>query len=98
MLSTDATVAWWLGHNGCSGGPFTTALPNRARFDGATAEIDAYLDCAGGAEVILYRIVGGGHAWPGTSRARARMLVGNTCRDFSGVEAVFDFFSRHRLE
>lgn len=52
--------------------------------------------CAGGSEVLLYTVVGGGHEWPGGATARgvpaADRVPGST---FPASERILDFFDRH---
>jgi len=96
VLSTEASIRWWVERNGCPS-TFTRAwLPDRAR-DGTRVEVVTHADCAAGTEVVLYRIVGGGHTWPGGQQYLPRLLVGRVCRDIDGTRTIFDFFARHRL-
>jgi len=54
--------------------------------------------CPAGAEAVLYRVDGGGHAWPGSAvSAGAVDLVGFTTMTISADELLWDFFRRHPL-
>jgi polyhydroxybutyrate depolymerase len=95
-------VAAWRDGNGCVGEPVVTQLPNVNAQDGSTIERSHYEDCecyltASGemrpAEVLYYRIAGGGHTWPGVGPAG----FGNVNRDINASEEIWKFFSRHEL-
>jgi polyhydroxybutyrate depolymerase len=45
--------------------------------------------------VILIRLEGGGHTWPGGSQYLPERLIGPVCRDFDGTELIWAFFRRH---
>jgi polyhydroxybutyrate depolymerase len=97
ILSTDDAVAWWVRHNRCRSAPVSRALPDLAPDDGTRVTVTTWGGGDQGAEVVLYRIDGGGHTWPGGRPYLGERMVGRVCRDFEGVEAIFDFFARHRL-
>lgn len=46
----------------------TRALPDRAPDDGTAATHISYSTCAGDGSVDVYRLIGGGHRWPGARR------------------------------
>ena len=53
----------------------------------STAQVtgERWTNCQGGAEVVSYLIIGGGHAWPGTLSDRSSLAV------------MWDFFQAHPL-
>jgi len=89
--SVPEMVQAWAVRNGCE--------------DSAPAESDAASDvtlltfsCPPGADAVLYRINGGGHAWPGSAvSAGAVDLVGFTTMTISADELLWDFFRHHPL-
>ena len=89
------TVAAWVKANGCPEKPTVTELPDSAD-DGMRVTREAYGPSAQGAEVVLYRIEGGGHTWPGAARSLGGML-GPTTRDISANDIMWDFFQRHPM-
>ena len=93
IVSTDATVAWWCRHNGCSGTVQAMWLPDRDRRDGTRVHVSRHL---GPAPVVLYRIQGGGHTWPGGQQYLPKLLIGPVCRDIDAGRVIFDFFAQHR--
>ena len=91
-LSIPDLLAFWVGQNGCTGDPLLTPVPNSDPFDGSTAELVQYLDCEAGSEVWHYKVINGGHTWPG-----AGLIIGITNQDFDASEAIWAFFQRHSL-
>lgn len=93
ILSTDATVAWWCKHNGCASTFTHRVLPDKRRLDGTRVHVTRF---DGKAPVVLYRIQGGGHTWPGGQQYLPRFMIGRVTRDIDGARVIFDFFARHR--
>jgi len=83
-------VAAWADRNGCS--PDPVPLPAG---DAATGL--RYKGCEGGAEVLFYTILGGGHAWPG-SEPLPRFIVGHTTQEIDATSLMWTFFSQQRQE
>jgi polyhydroxybutyrate depolymerase len=72
----------WAAHNGCTAGPAETQLSSevvRLTWNG----------CA--APVVMYRIVGGGHTWPGSPFAVPRL--GMTTKQVSATDEMWKFFA-----
>lgn len=91
VLSTDATVGVWLRRNGCN----PDRVSNRQideRSDRSHVELFEWRDC-GGAPVLLYEIVGGGHTWPSGSQYLPRFAIGRLNSDIDGAVAAWTFFS-----
>ena len=54
--------------------------------------------CPGGADVVLYRVEGGGHTWPGSEFSAAiESVTGPTTFSISANEVMWEFFQRHSL-
>jgi polyhydroxybutyrate depolymerase len=83
-------TAAWARRNGCAPGPTRQSVAARVT-------LIAY-SCPKGDEVELYRVTGGGHAWPGSpvsvSIARA---VGFTTMAISADQIMWAFFTAHPL-
>ncbi len=82
-------AADWAARDGCADAPVD--LPPAGEVTGIR-----YGDCRGGAEVILYAIHGGGHAWPG-GQPLPEWLVGRTTQDIDATAVMWEFFMRHPL-
>jgi polyhydroxybutyrate depolymerase len=84
--------------------PIVTDLANTNTMDGTTAQkwsydAGSYLDAAGNpreAEVLFYRVAGGGHNWPGDSPTWPAW-ASPVNQDFSASAEIWSFFSRHEV-
>lgn len=85
-ISVDRSIQFWMEANGCDPSPQT-----ETEADGNII-IDAYLNCAGNADVVLVSIVDGGHAWPGANRGLAS---DPPTQDISANEMMLEFFLAH---
>ena len=94
----------WRDSNNSVGDPIITQLPNLNTGDGSTVTMIQYIDgdhyeTSSGdnrpAEVLFYRIEGGGHTWPSGMNHPA--FLGNVNRDINASEEIWKFFSRHEL-
>jgi polyhydroxybutyrate depolymerase len=100
----EQIVAEYVRNNGGDATPTIVDLPNTNTTDGTTVQKwtydgGTYLDSAGNsreAEVLLYRIAGGGHNWPGDSTAWPGW-ASPVNFDISASTEIWDFFSRHEV-
>ncbi len=96
VLSTDETVQYWLRATGLEKvQPETKKLENRTLNDRSTVEVDIYRDSQRRLEIVLYRIVGGGHNLPGGQTPDRPLLLGPKNMDINAMEEVWAFFKRH---
>lgn len=107
IVSTDKAVKLWLDHNNLTGPPEVTRLPDLDPQDGATVERSvwsdqrssnqrsAQSDQSRNVSVVLYKIIGGGHTWPGGAQYLPVSTIGTTCHDIDATKIIWDFFSRH---
>lgn len=97
VRSTQETVAFWTAFNQTKLDPEVVALPDVVPADGSTVTVSTYGGGREGAEVVFYRVEGGGHTVPGpepVAPARVR-VAGPKNRDIDGPEEVWRFFQRH---
>jgi len=93
----DETIAFWVKRNGCLPTPHKETLPDVAPDDGTTVERYTYKAAdAESAEVVLVKIVDGGHTWPG--REMRLNVVGRTTHDVKANDLIWEFFERHSLK
>jgi polyhydroxybutyrate depolymerase len=85
--SVPDTISGWVQRDACQGSPTTT-------YSNGDATCVTYGQCAGGAEVTLCTISGGGHTWPGGTPFP---LLGNTSTDISATDAMWAFFQKHGM-
>lgn len=96
----EAALARWIAHDRCPAEP-RVAAEERGEAgtpaEGHTATKLAYGPCAAGAEVVLWRLSGAGHVWPGGARRRARWLVGEQTDLIDARREIWSFLSRYSL-
>lgn len=93
ILSTSRYLELWNRHNDC-GAPSTKSLPDTS-MDGCRVEWTAYAPGREGSEVVLCKVIGGGHTIPGGRQYLPKPMIGTVCRDIDGVEVMADFFDNH---
>jgi len=91
-IHIDTLVRYWAANNDCNLTPDTETLPNTNTTDQSTVTSIAFDDCASEREVLLYRVDGGGHTWPG-----APFSIGVTNQDINASEEIWHFFNHYTL-
>lgn len=88
--STPKVVAAWVERNGCAA---------RVRTKTVAADVTRVsYGCPKDAEVVLYRIDGAGHTWPGSAFSKAiEAAVGPTTLSIDANAVMWDFFRAHPL-
>lgn len=94
-LGGMADAEMWAQRNGCTGGPVLEPLPDSKR-DGTTVTRLRWTGCA--AEVVLYRVDGGGHTWPGGEPLAPACILGPTSQDIDASALALEFFQRSPQE
>ncbi|PKP53399.1 MAG: hypothetical protein CVT92_04470 [Bacteroidetes bacterium HGW-Bacteroidetes-1] len=84
---------YWIGHNNCETDPIITQVPDINTMDGCTAEHYFYGGGEKGSTVEHYKIIGGGHSWPG-----ALVNINVTNMDFSASKEIWRFLSKYSLD
>lgn len=92
-LHVDSLVKYWVNFNNCNSTPTFTAVPNIVTTDNCTAEHYVYTGGTRGATVEFFKIIGGGHNWPGAPIS----INGNTNMDINASKEIWRFFSKYRL-
>lgn len=95
VLSLDATAQFWVAQDHISAKGQQQQVPNTDRRDHTQAEFTTYRDSKTNVEVVVYKIVGGGHTWPGGSQYLPRWLIGRVDRDFDASQIIWQFFQSH---
>lgn len=99
VLSTDASVAYWVARNGTDVQPETTDFPDRDDNDKSTVHRDLYRNGRLGTEVALYRVEGAGHAEPSRIAhygAGYRRIAGGQNYDIEMADEIWGFFHDKR--
>ncbi len=90
-ISTDWTIKIWTENNLCQQSSKIEEMDNKED-DGCKAEKTTYYKCKDNSKVVLIKIVGGGHTWPGASQYLPKLIVGAVCKDFNATETIWEFF------
>ena len=88
----ENVINYWVQHNNCNPNPVFNAVPNIDTTDNCTAEHYVYSGGDNGVEVEFYKIIGGGHSWPG-----APVNLNTTNMDFKANQEIWRFFRKYRL-
>lgn len=84
---TEANMRTWAQKSRCDAEPEVTEI-------GSEVTKLAWTGCADGSEVTLYKIIGGGHDWPGKDPATAVMP---STQQIIATDEALAFAARHRL-
>ena len=88
----DDVIKYWTDFNDCSDEPIVDEVPDIVQNDDCTAVKETHLNDEG-LEVIHYRIIDGGHTWPGTFFGGS-----GTNADFNASHEIWKFFLKYSLD
>lgn len=88
----DTIISFWRRHNQCNPTAQFSNVPNTNTSDGCTAEHYVYTGGIDNSSVELYKIIGGGHSWPG-----APIVIDVTNMDFNASVEIWRFFRKYKL-
>lgn len=98
-ISADQTVFDSVVANHCDRTPIVTDLPNKCTTDDSRVVRLYFPSPYGetGDDVAFYKVIGGGHRWPGGEIRDSPNLppLGNTNQDIDASQVIWDFVSRH---
>lgn len=86
-LSLDEVHEYWTDFNNIEAGSTMTDIPNTATNDGSTVELYSWADADGCVSIEHYKVIGGGHDWPGA--------WGNM--DINSSQIIWDFVSQYDI-
>jgi polyhydroxybutyrate depolymerase len=98
VVPVDTTVQFWIAHNHCKTKNSVYNFPDIFTTDNSKAELYNYTNCDGNAEVKFYKLINGGHTWPGVLIPSQASTLGNTNRDINGSLELWYFFKNHTLK
>lgn len=93
FMPVDSVVKFWVEQNHCDATPTFTEIPDIVPSDLCTAEHYVYGGCYKNINVEFYKIIDGGHTWPGT----AITFLGVTNLDINACKEIWRFFSQYKL-
>ncbi len=85
---------YWINYNNNDTTAVFTAIPDINTSDNSTVEHYLYEDGNNCVEVELYKILNGGHTWPG---AAVNTGNGETNHDINASKLIWEFFSKYDL-
>ena len=91
MASVPRSAERWAEWNEAGPGR-TELLPDVDPGDGTRVRRTTY---EGDADVVLYTVEGGGHAWPSGHQFAPEHRIGKVSRDLDANEAIWEFFESH---
>jgi polyhydroxybutyrate depolymerase len=92
FFSVSHSIDNWVRANECPPQPAVTPLPAKIH-DGTQVTRSVYGPGKEGAEVVLYRIEGAGHTWPG--RKPSLLFLGKSTQNISANDLMWEFFEKH---
>jgi len=92
LFNAEIAVSDWVEINGCKKTPMTRKISKDV------TQI-SYSGCKGNAEVVFFRINGGGHTWPDSPIADSfeKLGFGKTNKDINASNLIWSFFEAHPL-
>ncbi len=94
VIATEKAATRWVESNGCDPKEVKRAVPDKDPKDGCQIDASVWSDGKDRSEVWLFRLVGGGHTWPGGAQYLPRAIIGRVCHDVDS-EAIWLFFQSH---
>lgn len=91
-VSIPAVLTHWATYNNCDASAIVTPIPNTNTTDGSTVEKSAYLNGDNCSEVVHFKVIGGGHTWPGSA-----INIGNTNYDINASVEIWKFLSQYDI-
>lgn len=88
----ENVLNYWINFNQCDTTSVFSLVPDVNTSDGCTAEHYLYPNGDNGVEVEHYKIIGGGHTWPG-----APVLIGVTNYDINASVKIWEFFNKYDI-
>jgi polyhydroxybutyrate depolymerase len=92
--SVDQTLSYWTSFNDCVQAD-TTILTDLDPTDSCTVEKISYTNCSDNSNVVYYKVINGGHTWPGAGPPG--FSAGNTNQDINAGVEIWNFFKNYKL-
>ena len=90
--SVDQTLSNWIDFNSCVQVD-TILLPDLDPSDDCSVEKISFTNCLDNSNVIYYKVINGGHTWPGAGPPVH--TAGNTNQDISASVEIWNFFKNY---
>tara|TARA_B100001287_G_scaffold9437_1_gene7290 strand:+ start:3267 stop:4493 length:1227 start_codon:yes stop_codon:yes gene_type:complete len=86
-MSIDNVIQYWSSFNNCNPNPTISYIQNSNPFDGSTVEKIIYYGGQNGTSIEHFKVIGGGHDWPG--------VFGNM--DMNASNEIWNFFYKYDI-
>ncbi|SRR5579885_206217 len=96
----EAGLAKWRKFDGCPAQPqIAPTVDGQAGTNnqGITATRYQWAPCRDGTQIVLWKLTGAGHVWPGGIQAHFERVLGRSTDLIEANELMWQFFSRYRL-
>lgn len=90
--SIEDVLEYWVGFNNCNTNPVITEIPDLDPNDGSTVEHNVYDNGDNGVVVDHFKVIGGGHTWPGNVYGGE-----GTNNDIDASAEIWNFFSKYDI-
>jgi poly(3-hydroxybutyrate) depolymerase len=90
----------WIAYEHCPASPKTDPTikgPRGQPDEGNTATKYTWVPCDGGSEIVLWKLSGSGHVWPGGTRNYYPQLLGQPTGLIDANEQMWRFFEKFSL-
>jgi polyhydroxybutyrate depolymerase len=98
LFSAKETIDYWVKHNQTVKKPRISYLPQTVPGDLTKIRRDVYSGGKYGTEVILYKVEGGGHTWPGGPQYAHPNLIGFASQQMNASEVIWNELKTHKLK
>lgn len=90
--SIPNVLNYWVSTNNCNPTPIMVDLPNTNLNDASTVEKYTYVNGDNCSQVVHYKVLDGGHTWPGSS-----IVLAGTNLDFKASKEIWSFIRNYNL-
>ena len=95
VVSADRAIDYWKENNGIRNVSGKEKILDDDSSDGMRIIYDEYSNGDKRLDVAVYKIIGGGHTWPGGWQYLPEWIIGKTTREMRGNEVIWEFFKRY---
>jgi polyhydroxybutyrate depolymerase len=93
----DEMIKRWADHNGCEAEPTVAERRTDRTPRGHSATKYVYPNCRDGASVVLWKLTGAGHVWPGGKQKVLERILGPSTDIIDANREMWEFFKSYAL-
>ena len=95
-LSAEDTMDYWKNANGLHAKPSVKKLSTKTNKDKTEIIKTTYSSPKNKAEVVLYKVAGGGHTWPGGPQYAEESKIGKTSKHLNATEIIWHELKKYQ--